>query len=149
MLWARTPDAAEQRPITGSCTIRPTDDVEGRAVLDAYLRSRQYGSAARIPAEQLESATFDAPLGLGFAVSVGPDGEMQSTTGMGMPSIQIGPTKEDLGWGASGRITAFGADGAVSADVAVEWCGRNSGSRGCELHGGDRLGRFTFTTSFD
>lgn len=148
-LLPRTPWSMEQRPITGSFTFTPADTDEGQEVLAAYRRCLDYGTSVRIPSKYVSAAAIDAPLGLGFEVSVDDDGNLQSTTGMTMPTIQLGPNMQDSEWAAPGRIVAFGAGDEVQAEIAIQWTGRSAGARGGVMYGSDRLGRFNFTLTHD
>jgi len=144
----RTPDALDRRPITASFTVQPPETDEGKAFVAEYRRSFEYGTAVHIPAKYLSSVSLNAPFDLGFEVGTDDDGNPHSSSGMGMPSVELKAT-ENATWQAQGRIIIFDGDEQPVSDVAVEWTGRNAGTRGCQLHGRDRLGRFSFTTVAD
>ncbi len=121
----RYPGAEEARPITVNMVLSFPDTEEGRIAKAAFEQSFEYGVAARIESEFVQTIEIDAPAGLG--------GRHEGGTVEISRSIDP-PASVEL------ALAVVEPDGRTVASVPVQLTRESAGTRGAILVGSDRSG---------
>jgi hypothetical protein len=135
------PDALDRRPITGNLNIvfdRTTP--ERAAECDEVIDALRYGGDVDIPEHFIQSASLNAPLGMGF------DSEKDD----GNVRLYLRQTEENAGWSAPGRFCVLAADGpAILETLPLVFQRRTAGNGGARLFARDHSGALTVTVTLD
>jgi hypothetical protein len=121
-------------PIGGKFTFRFPNDEAGRAAAEDFQRAIDFGTTARVPAEYIEEATFDAPGQLG--------GKSEPT------SIEIGPAAVE----ATTRtfiLVCSSPDGGRIVELPLDFELESHGERGAIWKGKDRTGTLSMVLTAD